>query len=49
VSLLLSQKTDPDLALTIASLGAAFSVRSLGHKKYYNFYNLKQDLKLYFK
>lgn len=49
VSLLLSQKTDPDLALTIASLGAAFSVRSLGHKKYYNFYNLKDDLKLYFK
>ncbi len=47
-SLLLSQNSDPDIALTFASLASGFSVRNLGHKRYYNFNDLEADIKDFF-
>ena len=47
-SLLLSQNSDPDIALTFASMASGFSVRNLGHKRYYNFNDLEADMKDFF-
>ena len=48
ISLLLSQNSDPDIALTFASFASGFSVRNLGHKRYYNFNDLETDIKGFF-
>ena len=47
-SLLLNLNVNEELVLFIASLGASFSTRNIGHVKYYSYDDLISDIKLFF-